>query len=167
MTRASLQWALFLASALLAVAFSAAPAGAQDGGACDAWQVEMWEDEGGSVLTAYNCAQAFEEAYLSLTCYQGDIFMRYDLAYGAERAPDLGEVREINFMAGDGAASAMFIYQEMDGLFASEEPLAEDVLSVLRHGDVLEIGDMEGFYPLRTYSLASSDKAIDALLADC
>lgn len=165
MTRTAVQWVLIVVLAVVAVAYFAAPARAA--GACDSWQAEMWEEEGGSVLTAFNCAEAFEEAFISLTCHEGNIWLRYDLAYGAERSPDLGEVRDVVFTAGDGSASARLLYQEMDGLFATEEPLAADVISILTGGDVLEIGDMGGFYPLRTYSLAGSSRAIAALRAAC
>lgn len=165
MNRVAVQWALFLALAVVAVAYFVMPVQSEE--ACGRWKAELHDQEGGAVLTAFNCAREVPEAYLSLTCHEGKVWLRYDLAYGGERSPDLDEAREVVFMSGDGSASAVLIHEAMDGLFASEEPVNGAVLALLRSGQLLEIGDMGGFYPYRIYSLAGSAQAIDTLIEAC
>jgi hypothetical protein len=165
LTRTAVQWALVLALAVVAVIYFVTPNRATE--ACETWIAEVWEEEGGSVLTAAACARDFPEAWLSLTCHESKLAIRYDLAYGAERSPDLDEEREVAFFIGDGAEMVPMGYQAMDGLFAGLVPAEGALARMLAEGEELTISDTDSFYPFRTYSLAGAGEAIAAIRADC
>ena len=165
MDRAAMRWALFVVLAVVALAYFATPSRTAE--ACETWKAEMWEDEGGPVLTAFNCAEDAEEAYLNLYCSDGSVWLRLDLAYGAERSPDLDEERDVVFSSGDQSETVRLLHQAMDGLFANGEPISEDLLSLLRSGEVMDVRDTDGFYPHRRYALAGSLRAIGTLLDGC
>lgn len=159
------RWMLILALGLIAVATFAIPARAQE--ACETWTAEMMEDEGGSVLTAAVCTREFPDAWLLMSCFDGEVFIRYDLAYGAERLPDMGEVRDVDFEGEDGGDWLNMTYQEMDGLFASMVPKDSPFFDVLRKAGHVTINDMESFYPEKSISLEGSSAALETLFSGC
>lgn len=143
----------------------AAPAAAQE--ACQSWTAEMLDDEGGQVFTASACATDLPDAYLLLTCSAGEVFLRYDLAAGAERAPDLGEVTDVDFTVGLSTQRLSMSYQEMDGLFAGEAPAGGPLIALLKSGETLSIVDAGGRYPVHRFGLAGSSSALTRLLRQC
>ena len=150
---------------LLAVVPVAGPALAQE--ACTAWTAQMQEDEGGPVLTASACAIGRSDAFLSLTCFSGNVDVRYDMSAGAERSPDLDEVTDVAFTV-DGATETLpMAYQAMDGRHAAGVPVASPLLALLKSGESLSIVDVAGQYPRHEFSLEGSAAAIDKLLAGC
>lgn len=165
MTRTMVQWAFLLGLAVVAIIYFMMPTRAAE--VCESWVAEVWEEEGGPVLTAAACARDFPEAWLSLTCHEGMLAIRYDLAYGAERSPDLDEEREVAFFIGDGAETVPMGYQAMDGLFAGVVPADGGLAEMLGSGEELAIEDTDSFYPFRTYSLAGARGAIEAIRAGC
>jgi hypothetical protein len=161
----ALRWALFVALGVVAVAYFVMPVRAQE--ACETWVAEVMEDEGGSVLTAAVCTREFPDAWLLLTCHEGSVFIRYDLAYGAERSPDLGEIREVDFQGVDGGDWLEMSYQEMDGLFAASAPADAAVFDAFKgDGDVI-VMDMAHFYPEKRIPVEGAEAALETLFSDC
>lgn len=160
-----MRWALLAALTAVAIFYFAVPGRAQE--ACESWTVEMWEEEGGSILTAAACAKQFPDAWLSLTCFEGTLGIRYDLAYGAERSPDLDEQRDVTFTLGDKTETVPMDHQAMDGLFAATVPADGALVGLLEGDGELAIKDTDSFYPFRTYSLAGALEAIAEIRASC
>lgn len=135
--------------------------------ACQTWTAAMMDDEGGPVLTATACASDLPDAYLQLTCSAGQVYLRYDLAAGAERSPDLGEVTDVDFTVGISTQRLSMSYQEMDGLFASEVPADGPLMALLKSGEALSIADADGRYPNHRFELAGSSVALTRLVRQC
>lgn len=152
-------------AAALLLLLGAAPAAAQE--ACSTWTAAMQEDEGGSVFTASACATDQPEAYLLLTCSRGEVFIRYDLAAGAERSPDLDEVTDVDFTVGVSTQRLSMSYQDMDGLFAGAVPINGPLLALMKAGEGLSIVDAEGRYPVHSFGLVGSSTALAKLAAQC
>lgn len=152
-------------AALVLFMLGTAPAMAQE--ACSTWTAGMMEDEGGSVFTASACATDRPDAYLLLTCSRGEVFIRYDLAAGAERSPDLGEVTDVDFTVGVSTQRLSMSYQEMDGLFAGDVPVNGPLMALVKSGEGLSIVDAEGRYPIHTFGLVGSSTALAKLAAQC
>ena len=152
-------------AAALMLLLSVAPAAAQE--ACSVWTAGMQEDEGGPVFTASACAIDNPEAYLLITCAQGDVFIRYDLAAGAERSPDLGEVTDVDFTVGVSTQRLSMSYQEMDGMHAGDVPANGPLMALMKTGEALSIVDAEGQYPVHNFGLVGSCSALAKLVAQC
>ena len=152
-------------AAALMLLMSVAPAAAQE--ACSVWSAGMEEDEGGPVFTASACATDQPDAYLLLTCSEGEVFIRYDLAAGAERAPDLGEVTDVDFTVGISTQRLSMSYQEMDGMHAGDVPANGPLLALLKGGEALSVVDAEGRYPVHNFGLVGSSSALAKLVAQC
>jgi hypothetical protein len=165
LSRTTVQWALVIALALVAIVYFMTPGRAES--VCERWTAEVWEEEGGSVLTAAACAREAPDAWLSLTCFAGTIAIRYDLAYGAERSPDLDETRNVVLAVGDGSEVVPMEHEAMDGLFAGTVPADGTLVAMLADGAELSVRDTDSFYPLRAYSLAGSRDAIAAIRNGC
>ncbi|MDC9824501.1 hypothetical protein PRN20_12225 [Devosia sp. ZB163] len=154
----------FLALALL----FATPVVAEDElPACTTWSAQMQEDEGGEVFTASACATDRPDAFMMLTCSAGEVFIRYDLAAGAERSPDLGERAGVDFTIGVNIQRVPMTYQEMDGLFAGTVPAGGPLVTLMRSGDSMTLADGDGRYPIHTFSLRGSSGSLGALLERC
>ncbi|MGV3491076.1 MAG: hypothetical protein ACO1OG_07110 [Devosia sp.] len=134
---------------------------------CSTWKAEMMEDEGGEVFTAQVCAADRPDAYLFLNCFDGEIFLRYDLAMGAERSPDLDEERMILFSFADGEERVAAQYQDMDGMFAGDLSAKAPLITRLSSGAEVRIGDTDSIYPIHTFGLSGSAAALGELLAQC
>lgn len=76
------------------------PVTGQEAATCTTWTVGMIEDEGGEVLTARACSTDRPDAWLTLGCFSGSVFVRYDLGVGAEASPPLDEVTDVTFWTG-------------------------------------------------------------------
>jgi hypothetical protein len=152
-------------TAMAILLLSVAPAVAQE--ACSVWTAGMQEDEGGPVFTASACAIDRPDAYLLLTCSQGEVFIRYDLAAGAERSPDLGEVTDVDFTFGVSTQRLSMSYQEMDGMFAGDVPADGPLMTLMKAGEALSIVDAAGRYPVHDFGLAGSSAALARLVAQC
>ena len=152
-------------AAALMLLLSVAPVAAQE--ACSIWTAGMQEDEGGPVFTASACAIDRPDAYLLLTCSEREVFIRYDLAAGAERSPDLGEVTDIDFTVGISTQRLSMSYQEMDGMFAADVPANGPLLALMKTGEALSIVDAAGRYPAHNFGLAGSSAALAKLAAQC
>ncbi|WP_299643707.1 hypothetical protein [Devosia sp.] len=135
--------------------------------ACNTWTVEMQEDEGGPVLTASACATDRPDAYLALTCSRGRVYLRYDLAAGAERSPDLEEVADVDFTVGVSTQRLSMRYEEMDARHAADVPASGPLVSLLKTGESVGISDAAGRYPQHAFSLVGSSSAIANLIAQC
>lgn len=164
--RSALQWLVVGILALIAVAYFAMPARSAE--SCSAaWTAEMIEDEGGEVLAASVCARDYETAYLQLSCFGGSIFLRVDLAAGAERAPEPGEERDVVFSAGGATETLHLLYEDMDGMFAGETETDGPLAALLDGAGDVTVADAGGVYPQRGYSLKGSSAAIGKIVADC
>jgi hypothetical protein len=150
---------------LAALSLLATPALGQE--ACTGWTAGMMDDEGGQVFTAQACAIDRPDAYLLLNCFGGEIFLRYDLAMGAERSPDLDEERDVVFRFAEGEERVHLMYQDMDGMFAGNLPADATLISRLRSGAEVGITDADGVYPVHTFGLSGSSSALGQLLARC
>lgn len=159
------RWAFFAALVVVAVVYFVMPARAAE--PCGAWVAEMWEDEGGELLTAANCATGSPDRWLILNCAEGTVWVRYDLAFGAERSPDMGESRDVVFAAGDSRVTLAMHHQEMDGFFAGDAPADGDLTALIRAGGDLSISDADQFYPLGAVSLEGAPAALEVLLGGC
>lgn len=151
--------------AALALLLSVAPAMAQE--ACSTWTAGMEEDEGGPVFTASVCAIDRPDVYLLLTCSEGEVFIRYDLAAGAERSPDLDEVTDVDFTVGISTQRLSMSYQDMDGRHAGMVPANGPLLALMQSGEGLSIVDADGRYPIHNFGLAGSSSALAKLAAQC
>lgn len=135
--------------------------------ACSVWSAQMQEDEGGEVFTAEVCAKDRPDAYLVMTCFGGTIYLRYDLAAGAERLPNSGETAGVDFTIGVSTQRLPMQYEEMDGMFAAEVPAAGPLVALMASGEELRIADGAGLYPEHTFRLTGSSSALKELLARC
>ena len=151
--------------ALALLPLLATPALSQE--ACTSWTAGMMDDEGGQVFTAEACAIDRPDAYLVLNCFGGEIFMRYDLAMGAERSPDQSEERDVVFRFADGEERLHMLYQDMDGMFAGDLAADAPLIDRLRSGAEVRITDADGVYPIHTIGLDGSSAALYQLLAQC
>lgn len=150
---------------LVVLMLGAAPVAAQE--ACSIWTAGMQEDEGGPVFTASACATDRPDAYLSLTCSGGRVYLRYDLAAGAERSPDLGEVTDVDFTVGVSTQRLSMSYEEMDGRHAGDVPANGPLMALMKSGEGLSIVDAEGRYPVHSFGLVGSSSALAKLVAQC
>ena len=135
--------------------------------ACSTWSAQMQEDEGGEVFTASACALDQADAYLMLTCHAGQVFIRYDMAAGAERSPGLAEEAGVDFTIGRSIQRVDMQHQEMDGMFAAEVPARGPLIALMASGDGLSIADGDRAYPVHEFGLAGSSAALSELLARC
>ena len=160
-----------LASAVLALgAIQPTLAQAQDEDqppACTTWSAAMQDDEGGQVFTASACAEDRPDAMLMLTCSAGRMFIRYDLAAGAERSPGLSERAGVDFNIGHSTQRVLMQHQAMDGLFAAEVVANGPLVALMASGESLRISESGGIYPEHAFRLAGSSAALTALLARC
>lgn len=154
-----------IAFILLALVLTALPVTAEE--ACETWSAGAQEDEGGLVFTVAACATDRPDAYLFLTCSAGEVFIRYDLAAGAERSPDLGEVTDVDFTVGVSTQRLSMSYQEMDGMFAGDVPANGPLMALLKSGEGLSIVDADGGYPVHTFGLTGSSAALQRLVQQC
>lgn len=141
--------------------------GAAPAAACETWTAGMMDDEGGQIFTASACATDLPDAYLLLTCSAGEVFLRYDLAAGGERSPDLGEVTDVDFTVGISTQRLSMSYQEMDGLFAGDVPANGPLMALLKSGETLTVVDADGRYPVHSFGLAGSSSALTRLVRQC
>ncbi len=141
--------------------------GAAPTAACETWTAGMMDDEGGQIFTASACATDLPDAYLLLTCSAGEVFLRYDLAAGGERSPDLGEVTDVDFTVGISTQRLSMSYQEMDGLFAGDVPANGPLMALLKSGETLTVVDADGRYPVHSFGLAGSSSALTRLVRQC
>ena len=151
--------------ALALLPLLATPTLAQE--SCTTWTAGMVEDEGGEVFTAEACTTDRPDAYIILNCFGGEIYMRYDLAMGAERSPDQSEERDVVFRFADGEERLHMQYQDMDGMFAGDLASDAPLIERLRSGAEVRITDADGFYPVHTVGLGGSSAALGQLLAQC
>lgn len=151
--------------AAIALLLGVAPAMAQE--ACSTWTAGMQEDEGGPVFAASACAIDRPDAYLLLTCSEGEVFIRYDLAAGAERSPDLDEVTDVDFTVGISTQRLSMSYQDMDGRHAGMVPVNGPLLALMQSGEGLSIVDADGRYPIHNFGLVGSSSALAKLAAQC
>jgi hypothetical protein len=155
-----------LAILSLCMAAPAAPVLAEDA-ACTVWTVGMVEDEGGEVLTAQACSTDLSDAYLGLSCFGGSVFVRYDLGLGGETDPELDEATDVTFSTGTDAVTLSMAYQAMDGTHAADAALDDPLIQLLKAGEAVTIRDVPGRYPVKTFSLKGSAKALGGLVAGC
>jgi hypothetical protein len=141
--------------------------GAAPAAACETWTAGMMDDEGGQIFTASACATDLPDAYLLLTCSAGEVFLRYDLAAGGKRSPDLGEVTDVDFTVGISTQRLSMSYQEMDGLFAGDVPANGPLMALLKSGETLTVVDADGRYPVHSFGLAGSSSALTRLVRQC
>jgi len=141
------------------------PAAAEE--ACQTWTAGAQEDEGGPVFTVAACATDRPDAYLFLTCSNGEVFIRYDLAVGAERAPESNEVNDVDFTVGVSTQRLSMRYEEMDGMFAGSVPVNGPLMALLKSGEGLSVVDADSRYPIHSFGLAGSFSALSRLVRQC
>ena len=150
---------------VLALLLGALPAMA--GEACETWTAGAQEDEGGLVFTVAACATDRPDAYLFLTCSRDEVYLRYDLAAGAERSPDPNEITDVDFTVGVSTQRLSMRYEEMDGMFAGDVPANGPLLALLKAGEGLRIVDVDSRYPVHTFGLTGSSTALSRLVRQC
>ncbi|MBK8082832.1 MAG: hypothetical protein IPK28_02810 [Devosia sp.] len=153
--------------ALRCAALLCAGASAQAAESCTSWSTEMMDDEGGPVLTTWACAPERSDVLLLLNCTSGTVWMRYDLATEEDGSAELDETVSVRFATEQGTQTLPMVFEEMDARHAGDFPVDAPLVDLLRSGRSLEIGDVDGRYPARTFSLQGPKAAIDALLAAC
>ena len=159
---------ILLAFALAPVLVAPAiPPVAAEEPACSAWTVGMVEDEGGEVLTAQACAMDRPDAYITLTCGNGTVGVRLDLAAGAEASPQPNEVADVTFATATDKVTLQMGYEEYDGYFAAYPSPDDPLIQLLKAGDAVTINDVPGQYPIKHFSLKGSSAALGKLVADC
>jgi hypothetical protein len=134
---------------------------------CSTWTVGMVDDEGGEVLTAQACAMDRPDAYITLTCGNGTVGVRLDLAAGAEASPQPNEVADVTFATATDKVTLQMGYEEYDGYFAAYPNPDDPLIQLLKAGDTVTINDVPGQYPIKHYSLKGSSAALRKLVADC
>jgi hypothetical protein len=149
----------------LALLSGAPPAAAEE--ACETWTAGAQEDEGGPVFTVAACATDRPETYLFMTCSGGEVFIRYDLAAGAERSPDGDEVNDVDFTVGVSTQRLSMRYEEMDGMFAGSVPANGPLVALLKSGEGLNVVDADGRYPIHNFGLSGSSSALTRLERQC
>lgn len=154
-----------IALLLLILLCGAVPATAEE--ACETWTAGAQEDEGGPVFTAAACATDLPAAYLFLTCSAGEVFIRYDLAAGAERMPDEDEVNDVDFTVGVSTQRLSMRYEAMDGMFAGSVPANGPLLALLKSGEGLGVVDADSRYPIHSFGLVGSSSALTRLVQQC
>lgn len=150
--------ALVVATLLL----GALPAAAEE--ACETWTAGAQEDEGGLVFTVSACATDRPDSYLFLTCSAGEVYIRYDLAAGAERSPEEDEVNDVDFTVGVSTQRLSMRYEAMDGMFAGSVPANGPLMALLKSGEGLSVVDADGRYPIHTFGLTGSSTALSRLV---
>lgn len=141
------------------------PAAAEE--ACETWTAGAQEDEGGLVFTVAACATDRPDAYLFMTCSAGEVFIRYDLAAGAERSPDEDEVNDVDFSVGVSTQRLSMRYEAMDGMFAGSVPANGPLVALLKSGQGLNVVDADGRYPVHSFGLTGSSAALTRLVQQC
>lgn len=154
-----------VAIAALLLSLGAVPALAE--AACETWTAGAQEDEGGLVFTVAACATDRPDTYLFMTCSGGEVFIRYDLAAGAERSPDEDEVNDVDFTVGVSTQRLSMRYEAMDGMFAGSVPTNGPLVSLLKSGAGLSVVDADGRYPIHSFGLAGSSTALTRLAQQC
>ncbi|WP_055049320.1 hypothetical protein [Devosia sp. A16] len=148
-----------------ALLFAALPAAAEE--ACETWTAGPQDDEGGLVFTAAACATDAPQAYLFLTCSSGEVYIRYDLAAGGERAPDGDEVNDVDFNVGIATQRVSMRYEAMDGMFAGSVPADGPLVALLKSGTGLSVVDAAGHYKTHSFGLVGSSSALARLVQQC
>jgi len=159
--------AIVVLAPALGLAVPGIPSAMAEEAACTMWTVGMVEDEGGEVLTAQACSTDRPDAYLSLSCASGSVFVSYDLGLGAEAGPAPNEVTDVTFSTGSDAVILSMAYQEMDGMHAADAGVDDPLIQLLRAGETVTIKDVPGQYPVKHFSLKGSSAALGKLVADC
>lgn len=154
-----------IALVAFALLLSALPVTAEE--ACQTWSAGAQEDEGGLVFTVSACATDLPDAYLLLTCSAGEVFIRYDLAAGAERSPDEDEIADVDFSVGVSTQRLSMRYEAMDGMFAGDVPANGPLMALLKSGEGLSVVDADGRYPVHTFGLTGSSSALTRLVRQC
>lgn len=144
---------------------AALPAAAEE--ACETWTAGAQEDEGGLVFTVAACASDQPDTYLFLTCSAGEVFIRYDLAAGAERSPDEDEVNDVDFTVGVSTLRLTMRYEAMDGMFAGSVPANGPLVALLKSGEGVSVVDADLRYPIHNFGLAGSSSALTRLVQQC
>ncbi len=150
---------------LVVLLVAALPVAAEE--ACATWTAGAQEDEGGPVFTVAACATDRPDAYLLMTCSGGAVFIRYDLAAGAERSPDGEEVNDVDFTVGVSTQRLSMRYEEMDGMFAGSVPANGPLVALLKSGEGLSVVDADGRYPIHSFGLTGSASALTRLVRQC
>ena len=160
--RVGLKTALFAVLVGVAVAYFAAPARAEDD--CRTWVTDMQEDEGGPVLTTHACSQDNGQAWMSMTCADGKIWLQYDMAAGTDK---YDAAADVEFVTDTGTEVLPMSFQEMNAMFGGDVAADGPLIALLKSNQAVLVRAAAGDYPVRTYSLKGSSKAISALVAQC
>jgi hypothetical protein len=164
----ALGWLPFVILAIVAIAYIVVPSRAA-GEPCSAWTTVMLEDEGGAVLTASVCADA--DTWLYLTCHEGTVGIRYDLAAGSAVEPALDSTAQVTFTTAAADVRLEMTYQAMDGIFAADTSADGPLIQLLTaEADVaadVTIFDEDHFFVERMLSLEGAQDAVAELLAAC
>jgi hypothetical protein len=163
--RVGLKTAVFAVLIGVAIAYFSVPARAEDD--CRTWVTEMQEDEGGAVLTTHACSQDNDQAWMAMTCSDGRIWLRYDMALGTGKDVDYEAVAEVEFVTDNGTETLPMAFQAMDAMFAGDVPADGALIALLKSNEGVLVRSVAADYPVRTYSLKGSSKAISALVAQC
>lgn len=163
--RVGLKSALFAVLIGVAIAYFSVPARAEDH--CRAWVTDMQEDEGGPVLTAHACAENNDQAWMSMTCNDGKIWLQYDMAVGTGKDVDYEAVERVEFVTDTGTETLSMSFQAMNAMFGGDVPADGALVGLLKTNAGVLVRAESADYPVRTYSLEGSSKAISALVAQC
>jgi hypothetical protein len=162
------QLLLFVLLAVMAIGPVVTPSQALDE-TCRTWTAELLEDEGGPVLTASICSDP--QTWLFLTCHEGTVWIRYDLAAGSATEPELDSAALVTFTSGATDATLDMAYQAMDGMFAASVPADGPLVELLTVGSEMSLDvtifDEDHFFVERMLSLEGASEALGTLLAAC
>jgi hypothetical protein len=166
--RVAVQWALFMALAVVAVVYFVMPVRAQ---MSLGWSSELWATEGGEQLVAVVYSQPPGDDLLTpaLTIMCGDpLWLRYDPGPGKGESVDWsGQAATFEFGFGDARIERELQYEAMDGNWTTELADGDAVLAAIESGSEVTVLMANGGLPENTFSLRGSTAAIKDVRGAC
>lgn len=132
---------------------------------CTVWQVENWDTEVGKMLTAYVCAEADQNVFLSVQCFgPSKVNLRYQ-PRGTREDRDKYDYT-VRFVFDEQETELAMIYEEMDGALAAYFEIDDAYFDVMCRSQTLEIKPISGLEG-SVFSLEGSYDAIGTVLNAC
>ncbi len=168
MNRVAVQWALFLALAVVAVAYFVMPVRAQ---VSPGWSSELWTTERGEELVAvvYSQPPADDVLTPAITIMCGEpLWLRYDPGPEEGQPVDwTGQTATFEFGFGDTRIERELQYEAMDGNWTTQLASADEILKAIEAGSEVTVLMSNGGLPENTFSLKGSSAAIKDVRGAC
>lgn len=169
MNKVAVQWALFLALGIVAIAYFVMPIRAA---AMPAWSAELWATEAGERLVAVAYSRTpgdAEELVPSLAIMCGKpLSLRYDAGPDEGQPVDrTGQVAIFEFGFGAQRFERELQYEAMDGDWAVTLAAADEILRAIEAGSEVTVLMPNGGLPENSFSLQGSRAAIQEVRGSC